>query len=230
MWEFDHKEGWVLNNWCFWTVVLEKTLGSPLDYKEIQPVNPKENQLCIFIGRTDAEVEAPIVWPPDAKRQLIGKDPDAGRDWGQEEKGATKDEMVTKDWMASPTQWTWVWARSRRQWRTGKPAVVYVVHGVAKSWTWPSDWTATASSQNYCKIQMLRQVNGGKSRLFNKCCWDNWISTFKRVKLRDFPGVSAARLCVPHAVGPVPIPGGGTGSHMLQQRFHVLQLRFGVVK
>ena len=80
-------------------MVLEKTLGSPVDYKEIQPVNPKENQLCIFIGRTDAEAEAPIVWPPDAKRQLIGKDPDAGRDWGQEEKGATKDEMVTQDEM-----------------------------------------------------------------------------------------------------------------------------------
>ena len=89
-----HKEGWVPKNWCFQTVVLEKILESPLDCKEIKPVNPKENQLWIFIGRTDAETEAPILWPPDLKSQLIGKDPDAGKDWGQEEKGATEDEMV----------------------------------------------------------------------------------------------------------------------------------------
>ena len=92
MWELDHKESWVLKNWCFWTVVLEKTLESPLDYKEIQPVTPKGNQSWIFNGRTDAE--APILWPPDAKHWLIGKDPDAGEDWGQEEKGTTEDEMV----------------------------------------------------------------------------------------------------------------------------------------
>ena len=94
MWELDHKEGWVLKKWCFWIVVLEKTLESPLDCKEIQPVHPKGNQSWIFIGRTDAEAEAPILWPPDGKSWLIGKDPDAGKDWGQEEKGATEDEMV----------------------------------------------------------------------------------------------------------------------------------------
>ena len=93
MWESDHKEGWVPKNWYFWTVVLEKTLESPLDCK-IKPVNPKGNQSWIFIGRTDAEVETPILWPPDAKSQLIRKDPDAGKDWGQEEKGMTEDEMV----------------------------------------------------------------------------------------------------------------------------------------
>ena len=82
MWELDHKEGWTLKNWCFWSAVLKKTLESPLDCKEIQPVNPKGNQLWIFIGRTDAEAEALILWPPDAKSQLIGKDPDAGKDWG----------------------------------------------------------------------------------------------------------------------------------------------------
>ena len=81
-------------NWCFWTVVLEKTLGSPLDFKEIQPVHPKGNQSWIFIGRTDVEAETPTLWPPDAKSQLIGKDPDAGKDWRQEEKGMTEDEMV----------------------------------------------------------------------------------------------------------------------------------------
>ena len=94
MWELDYKEGWVPKNWCFWTVVLEKTLESPLDCKEIQPIHPKGDQSWVFIGRTDAEAETPMLWPPDAKSWLIGKDPDAGRDWGQEEKGMTEDEMV----------------------------------------------------------------------------------------------------------------------------------------
>ena len=93
MWELDYKECWALKNWCFWTVVLEKTLESSLDCKEIQPVHPKGNQSWIFIGRTDAEAEAPILWPPDAKNWLIGKDPDAGKDWRREEKGTTEDEM-----------------------------------------------------------------------------------------------------------------------------------------
>ena len=92
MWELDHKEGWVPKNWCFWTVVLEKTLESPLDCKEIKPVHPKGNQSWIFIGRTDSE--APILWPPDVKSWLTGKDPDAKKDWGQEKKGATEEEMV----------------------------------------------------------------------------------------------------------------------------------------
>ena len=91
MWELDYKESWVLKNWCFRTVVL-KTLESPLDCKEIQPVHPKGDEVWVFIGRTDAE--ALILWPPDAKNWLIGKDPDAGKDWGQEEKGMTEDRMV----------------------------------------------------------------------------------------------------------------------------------------
>ena len=94
MWELDHKAGWALKNWCFWTVVLEKTLVSPLDCKEIKPVNPKRNQPWIFIKRTDAEPEAPILWPLDVKRQLMGKDPDAGKDWRQKKKGEAEDEMV----------------------------------------------------------------------------------------------------------------------------------------
>ena len=93
MWEFDYKESWAPKNWCFWTVVLEKTLDSPLDCKEIKPVNPKGNQPWIFIGKTDVEAEAPILWPPDVK-SIIGKDPHAGKDWRQEEKGTTEDEMV----------------------------------------------------------------------------------------------------------------------------------------
>ena len=93
MWELDHKEGWAVKNWCFWTVVLEKTLESPLDSKEIKSVNPKGNQPWIFIVRTDAEAEAPIVWPPDVKSRLTRKDPDAGKDWRQEQKGVTEDEL-----------------------------------------------------------------------------------------------------------------------------------------
>ena len=94
MWELDYEESWAPKNWWFWTVVLEKTLESPLDCKEIQPVHPKGEQSWVFIGRTDAEAETPILWPPDAKSWLIGKDRDARRDWVQEEKGTTEDEMA----------------------------------------------------------------------------------------------------------------------------------------
>ena len=94
MWELDHKESWALKNWNFWTVLLEKTFECPLDWKEIQPVNPKGSQSWIFIARTDAETEAPILWPPDAKNWLIGKDPAAGKNWRQEDKGTTEDELV----------------------------------------------------------------------------------------------------------------------------------------
>ena len=94
MWELDCKESWVLKNWFFWTVMVEKTLESPLDCKEIQPVKPRGDQSWVFIGRTDVEAETPILWPPDTKCWLICKDPDAGKDWGQEEKGMTEDKMV----------------------------------------------------------------------------------------------------------------------------------------
>ena len=94
MCELDYKESWAPKNWCFWSVVLEKILESPLDCKEIQLVNPKGNQSWIFIRGTDAEAETPILWPPDVKSQLIGKDPDAGKDWKQKEKGVVGDELV----------------------------------------------------------------------------------------------------------------------------------------
>ena len=116
MWELDHKENWAPRNWCFWTVVLEKTLESPLDCKEIQPVHSKGNQSWMFIGGTDAEAEIPILWSPDVKNWLFGKDPDAGKDWRWEGKG--------RAWMASPTWWTWVWVSSRSWWWTGKPGVL----------------------------------------------------------------------------------------------------------
>ena len=112
--DVDRKERRVLKNRCFWTVGSEKTLESPLDSKEIKPIHPKGNQPWKFIGRTDAKTEAPILWPPDAKSQLTGKDPDAGKDWEQ------KRTTGWDSWMASPTQWTWVWASSERQWRTGR--------------------------------------------------------------------------------------------------------------
>ena len=94
MWELDHEDSWVPMNWCFWTVVLEKTLESPLDCRKVKPVHPKGNQSWVFIGRTDAEAETPILWPPDTQNWLIWKDPDAGKDWRWEEKGITGDETV----------------------------------------------------------------------------------------------------------------------------------------
>ena len=113
MWELDYEESWESKNWCFWTVVLEKTRESPLDCKEVQPVHSKGDQSWVFFRRTDAKAETPILWPPHVKSWLIGKDSDAGRDWGQEEKGTTEDD----GWMASLTWWTsWWW--------TGSPGVL----------------------------------------------------------------------------------------------------------
>ena len=124
MWELDYKESWVSKIWCFWTVVLEKTLESSLDCKEIQTVHPKRDQPLVFIGRTDVEAETPILWPPDANNWLIWKDPDAGKDWGWEEKGTAEDETAEMSLMASLTQWRWVWANSGSWWWTGRPGVL----------------------------------------------------------------------------------------------------------
>ena len=121
IWGLDCKESWEPKNWCFWTVVLEKTLESPLDCKEIKPVNPKGNRTWTFIGRTDAEAVTPILWPPAAKNWLTGKDSDPGKDWRQEEKGTTRGR---DGWMASTTWRTWGWASSRSWWWTGKPGVL----------------------------------------------------------------------------------------------------------
>ena len=128
---------WVPKNWCFSTVVLEKTLESPLDCKEIQPVHPKGDQSWVFIGRTDVETETLVLWPPYAKSWLIGKDPNAGMDWGQEEKG------TTDGWMASPTQWTWVWVDSESWWWTGRPSVLQFMGSqrVGHGWAAELNWT-----------------------------------------------------------------------------------------
>ena len=121
MWELDHKEDWALKNWCFWTVVLYKTHESPLDREGIKPVNPKENKIRIFIGRTDVEAEAPIFWPPDVKSQAIRKHPDTGKDWRQEERGTIEGEMVEWHHWVNGHEFE---TSSRRWWRTCKPNVL----------------------------------------------------------------------------------------------------------
>ena len=147
-----HWKGWTsacvskcLSIWpsispCFWSVVLEKSLENPLDCRETQPVHPIGNQSWIFIGRTDVEAETPILWPPDAKSWLIWKDPDREKDWRWEEKG---DDRGLDGWMASPTQWTWVWVNSRSWWWTGKPGVLQSMElqRVRHDWGTELNWT-----------------------------------------------------------------------------------------
>ena len=140
MWELDYKESWAPKNWCFWTVVLEETLESSFDCKEIQPVHPRGNPSWIFMGRTDPKAEIPILWPPDSKNWLIWKDSDAGKDWRQEDKGMTEDEMVGQQ---SMTQWTWVWVSSRNWQWTGRPGVLQSMGSqrVGHDWAIELNWT-----------------------------------------------------------------------------------------
>ena len=196
MLELDYKENWAPKNWRFWTVVLEKTLESPLDCKEIQPVHPKGNQSWIFSGRADAETEAPILWPPDVKNWLIGKDPDAGKDWGQEEKGMTEDEMV---WMTSPTRWTWVWGSSRSWWWTRRPGVLQSMG--LQSRTWLSDWTATKTAMNtsgwgtrecHRRMGLLTTQEHAGSRVMGKGLVSGWWAVCVcgvRSGVPKFPGL-----------------------------------------
>ena len=142
IWELDHKERWVPKIWCFWTVVLEKTLESPLDCKDIKPVNTKGNKSWIFIGRTDAEAEAeaPILWPPDAQHRLIGKDPDAEKDWRQKEKGTIKDEMVGRHYWLSEHEFE---PAPGDGWRTERPGVLQSMglQTVRHDWATELNWT-----------------------------------------------------------------------------------------
>ena len=134
MWELDYKQSWALKNWCFWTVVLEMTLESPLDWKETQPDNPKGNQSWMFIGRTDAEAETPILWLPDAKDWLIGR-----HWWWDRLKAGGRD-----GWMASPTQWRWVWVNSGSWWWTGRPRVLQTMglQRVGHDWVTELNWSS----------------------------------------------------------------------------------------
>ena len=154
MWELDYKESWVPKNWCFWTVVLEKTLETPLDCKEIQAVNPKGNQSWIFIGRTDAE--APILWPLDVKNRLNGKDPDDGKDWRQEEKGTTRG---WDDWMPSLTQSTWVWVSSGSCWWTGKPGVLQSMGLQRVGHDWATELNGTDADTLKTKSKSYKTLN-----------------------------------------------------------------------
>ena len=160
MWELDCEESWAPKNWCFWTVVLEKILESPLDCKEVQPVHPKGDQSWVLNGRTDAKAETPILWPPHAKSWLIGKEPDAGRDWGQEEKGTTR----WHGWMGLPTRWTLVWVDSVSWWWTGMPGMLWFMGSqrVGHDWATELKWNdlkttymtqkgTTYKSKIYCK-------------------------------------------------------------------------------
>ena len=146
MWQLDYKEGWAPKNWCFWAAMLEKTLKSPLDYKEIKPVSPKVNKSWVFIWMTDAEAETLILWPPDAKSQPIREDPDAAKDWRQE-KGMTENEMVAwhhwlniHDFEQAPGD-----GKGSKVWCS----VVHEVHEVTKSWTWLND--RTTNNPIFCK-------------------------------------------------------------------------------
>ena len=157
MWVLNHKAGWALKNWCFWTVVQEKTLECPLDSKKIEPVNPKGNWYWIFIGRTDAEAVAPILWPPDAMSQLTAKDPDVGKDWGQKEKGAREDRMIGWLPQLSGNEFEQILGDSKGN-SKGKPGMLHSVG--SQSQTWLSDWT---TSRNF--LQPVETKSPGFSQV-----------------------------------------------------------------
>ena len=177
MWELDSKESWVMKNWCFWIVVLEKTLDSPLVNKEIQPVHPKGNQAWIFIGRTDAEAETPILWPPDAKNWPIGKDPDSGKHWKWEKRTTKAETVVWHHWLNGHEFEQTLGVRD------GQGSLSAVVHGITKSHTWRTtelNWGLYVHVQNsYRGMQKVRADTSTKAQMFHfierlsyLCLWD----------------------------------------------------------
>ena len=143
MWELDCKEGWAPKNWCFRTLVMEMTLESPLDSKEIKPVNPKGYEPWIFIGKTDTEAEIPTLWPPDVKNWLTGNH----WCWERMKAGGEGDDRGWDSWMASLTQWMWVWASSGWWWRTGKSGMLQSMGSQRVGRTWLSDWKTTTAAE-----------------------------------------------------------------------------------
>ena len=180
MWELDCEESWAPKNWCFWTVVLERTLESPLDCKEIKPVHPKGDQSWVFIGRTDAKAETPILWPPHVKSWLTGKD------WCWDGLGARGegDDRGWDGWMASLTWWTWVWVNSGSWWWTGRPDVLQFMglQRVGHDWATELNWTElnwteccshiwTSSSQGSHEFEQAPEDSEGQGSL---ACCDSW--------------------------------------------------------
>ena len=194
MWELDHKEGWVPKNWCFWTT-LEKTLESPLDWKEIKSVNPKVNQSWIFTGRTDDEAEALALCPPDVYNWFIRKDPDTRKDWRQEKKVRTEDEMVGwHHWLNGHEFWQAPGdGKDRESWRAA-------VHEVTKCWIELSDWTATTTvctrfHMRHWTLERSRLLWTYTSEAWNLPLTDNkyanqWINKWLQIKIYVMKGMN----------------------------------------
>ena len=171
MWKLDSEESWVPKNWCFWTVVLEKTLESPLDCKEIQPVHPEGDQSWVFFGRNDDKAETPKLWPPHAKSWLIGND----WCWQGLGAGGKGDDREWDGWMASPTRWTWVWVNSGRWWWTGRPGVLRfmgsqrVGHDWATELNWTDGWELCPRRKplSFCLF-------GYEAHYLESVCWARW--------------------------------------------------------
>ena len=157
MWELDCEEGWALKNWCFWTVVLEKTLESPLDCKEIQPVHSKGDQSWVFFGRTDAKAETPILWPPHVKRWLIEKT----LMLGVMGTGGEGDDRAWDGWMASLTRWTWVWVNSKSWWWTGRPGLLQFMGSQRVGHDWATELTDWPFK--YSKIYVKLYIDNEKA-------------------------------------------------------------------
>ena len=178
MWDLDCQESWAPKNWCFWIVVLEKTLESPLGCKELKPVNPKWNQSWIFIGRTDAEAETPILWPPDTKNWLIGKEP-GKRCWERLKTEGEGDNRGWDGWMASLTRWTWVWASSGSWWWTGKPGVLQYMGSQRVGHHWATAlnyWWGNSSSE---KLNSLPRSHSYSLTELGFKPWATWFTVYR---------------------------------------------------